>query len=413
MRCAVITPIGPGHHERYAVARASIDHAWQQSRGPFDDLVHLPLPDPLGQFGRSRRRNDGIRMALDQGVDWLFFLDADDFLAPQAFGAVAPYVGRFRAVWGQICEMSPGETVPKLREGQLGPTSDIVDILTHDPYLTIQMGHFVRTEAAADVMFDEGMDTGEDFKYYLGLWSGGSCVKVSDIFFVNLRGHHSTGPRSADGGQWRTEVQKVICEAAIRHDLTVGVTLEGVDARFAVTDPFDLIQQHHCRGVYFEQGVLQSLRDLVGRGKAIVDVGANVGNHVVFYGRHMESGRIHPFEPDPAKAALLARNIGLNGLGDVVDWRGVADPAASLALDRAMGAAAVDFLRIDAGCPTFEVLAGAAALIAANRPLLYVTLPDGTAPRLEDWLRRNDYKRIGEARGPHAVGTLIGPLSAG
>ncbi|WP_246176704.1 hypothetical protein [Parvibaculum sedimenti] len=153
--------------------------------------------DLEGQHGRSARRNAGIDEAAALGCDWLFFLDADDLFNVGAFAAFGKYYDRYDAVWGNICENIFGTDQLKLREGQLVATESVADILSTPPFLTLQMGLFVRTECAAAVKFDTEMDTGEDFKFYLGLWSKYRCAKVPEIFFINRRGYHSTGPRSA------------------------------------------------------------------------------------------------------------------------------------------------------------------------------------------------------------------------
>jgi hypothetical protein len=218
LKCAVITPIGPGHGDLVRAAIVSVQEAFRTNRGPFTDVILVPMPDFTGEHGRSRRRNDGIDYALANGIDWIFFLDADDIMAPNAFACLAPYVQEYDAIFGLIAESRVGAPDQvKLRTNQLGATTDLSDILRYDPFLTLQMGHFVRTKAAAAIRFDVKMDTGEDFKYYLNLWDQYRCAKINQILFINRRGSHSTGPRSADGGSWRNAVKRVFEEFHSRH----------------------------------------------------------------------------------------------------------------------------------------------------------------------------------------------------
>jgi len=213
LRCLVITPIGPGHEVLAAEAFSSVEAAIRNDTGPFAEVICLPLLDLDGEHGRSKRRNDGIDYALANGFDWIFFLDADDLMAPDAFAAVAPYLEEFDAVFGMISETEFGGPVEgTLRPNQLGATTKLIDVLRTDPFLSLQMGHFVRTEAAAAVRFDTALNIGEDFKYYLQLWSRFRCTKIDRILFVNRRGAHSGGPRSGDGEGWRTAVKRVFME---------------------------------------------------------------------------------------------------------------------------------------------------------------------------------------------------------
>jgi glycosyltransferase involved in cell wall biosynthesis len=213
LRCVVITPIGPGHEVLATEAYSSVEAAFRNDPGPFAAVISLPLPDLDGEHGRSQRRNDGIDYALANGFDWIFFLDADDLMAPDAFGAVVAYLDEYDAIFGMIAETRVGGPVEgTLRPNQLEPTTKLIDILRTDPFLSLQMGHFVRTEAAAAIRFDSALNIGEDFKYYLQLWSRFRCAKIDRVLFVNRRGAHSGGPRSGDGGEWRTAVKKVFME---------------------------------------------------------------------------------------------------------------------------------------------------------------------------------------------------------
>jgi SAM-dependent methyltransferase len=212
MKLAIITPVGPGHEEIYKECLQSIKYAWDKNSGKFTSIEIIALDDLEGKHGRSARRNDGIKEAQVRNCEWLFFLDADDLLSPNAFKEVSTHLEDADAIWGSICEASYGDNQIRLRDNQLLETKDIDDVLNTDPYLTLQMGHFVRTECAAFIRFDESMDTGEDFRYYLSIWEKYHCKKVQKIFFINKRGNHSTGPRSANGQQWRDAVENEIAK---------------------------------------------------------------------------------------------------------------------------------------------------------------------------------------------------------
>jgi len=206
-KCAVIIPVGPGHEGVVRSALASVEGSFRIHPGPFTDVIPVLMPDPAGEHGRSQRRNEGIDYALSHNIEWIFFLDADDILVADTFACATPYVEEYDAIFGLIAESKVGTPQEaKLRSNQLGPTTDFADILRTDPFLSLQMGHFVRTSAAAAIRFDTAMDTGEDFKYYLGLWDRFRCAKIDKVLFINRRGFHSTGPRSADGTSWRTTV---------------------------------------------------------------------------------------------------------------------------------------------------------------------------------------------------------------
>ncbi|MEO0036188.1 MAG: hypothetical protein RLZZ501_2211 [Pseudomonadota bacterium] len=437
MKCAVITPIGPGHQHRYAGCRESIEAAWEQGAGRFDALELLPMWDCEGQHGRSSRRNDGIARARELGCEWIFFLDADDLMVADAFQRVAPLLDGHDAVWGAIWEIPPEGGAPAPRPGQPAQIDGFDALLRTDPALSLQMGHFVRAEVAAAVGFDPDLDVGEDFKYYLALWSSRRCVKLDAPLFINVRGRHSTGPRAADGGQWRAAAQAQILRALAGRDLIAEVACDGVAARFAIADPFDTVQSAQCRGQFFEQGELTELRRWVPAGAAIGEIGANVGNHLVFYAQHMDPARLYPVEPNPASLTLLHRNVALNRIDGLIDPRGLgvavgrAAGRAALALPEAhnLGAARLvagdtvpvcrldalfadtrlDFLKIDVEGCEIDALEGAAGLIERCRPAIYIEIWNDNLWPFESWCRRNGYQGRWMVTYVNAVNFFIAP----
>ena len=210
--CAVITPVGPGHEVFVQEALASVETSFDANPGMFSEVIFLRVDDPEGNLGRSLARNIGIMKAAELGIDWLFFLDADDLMAPRAFDYVSPYIQEFDAVWGSIWTVEHGETLPRERPCQLPFLTNIEEILQIDPVITLQMGHFVKTSVAFANQFNETLNTGEDFDYYLRVWEKFRCIKMPLPFFYNRRGFHSTGPRSANGVQWCFAVESVLKE---------------------------------------------------------------------------------------------------------------------------------------------------------------------------------------------------------
>jgi len=211
-RCAIIIPVGPGHESLYEAALESVHKSFQEEKGMFSEIVPLKIDDPEGKLGRSKARNLGIRKAAAMGIEWLFFLDADDLMAPHTFGYVTPYLHDFVAIWGSIWSIEEGEDTPKERAFQVPYLFSIEDVLSYDPFETLQMGHFVKTAVARETLFDENRNTGEDFDYYLRVWEKNRCIKIPLPLFYNRRGLRSRGPKSATGVEWRQSVEPLLNE---------------------------------------------------------------------------------------------------------------------------------------------------------------------------------------------------------
>jgi len=161
-------------------------------------------------MGRSKARNIGVRKAAEQNADWIFFLDADDIMAPSAFEYVSPYMEMYDAIWGSIWTIERDGHHACKRPHQLPFLYCIEEVLSYDPFVTLQMGHFVKTSVVLSTLFDESLDTGEDFDYYLRLWENYICIKIPLPFFYNRRGLHAQGPRSVTGAEWTQQVERIL-----------------------------------------------------------------------------------------------------------------------------------------------------------------------------------------------------------
>ena len=439
MKLGIITPIGPGHVESYQKCLESINFAWDKSKGNFSSLEIIMQPDLEGHYGRSNRRNCGIEEAIQKKCDWLFFLDADDLMSPDAFEKAAPFLDDYDAIFGAICEMPFGQPNQlRLRNPQLEETTNYLDLLLYDPFLTLQMGHFVRSDIANRIKFDEQLDVGEDFKYYLTLCEDNRFIKIKDILFINQRGNNSVGPRSGNGAQWREAVQSLIIQKIQEKHIVATINLNNIEASFVIKNPFDIIQATMLYNQFFEQNELLELIPHIGLGKKIVEIGANIGNHTVFYGKHLNPSKIFPFEPNIDSIDMLMENISLNKLEKLIDSRGIGIGlgrvrgkfetrvndknnlgAACLIeggdidvfpLDEVIGDEAVDFIKIDVEGMEMLVLEGAKNTINKNRPKIYIEIFNHHIEDFIQWVEINQYQFVLTHRLINAVNFLVEPM---
>lgn len=172
----------------------------------------------------------------------------------------------------------------------------------------------------------------------------------------------------------------------------------------------DWITSRISTGVPYEHLLLRIVRRLQRPG-LFVDVGAHIGNHSVFMG--LSGWRVVSFEPNPAAARLLRRNLDANGIRSaVVHGVGVGARAgrASLAQVEAANSGATrlsgladdgsvevialdtlglapDVLKIDVEGWEQAVLAGATATIERSRPAIVIEShagPQAVAAPLRD-----------------------------
>jgi FkbM family methyltransferase len=191
----------------------------------------------------------------------------------------------------------------------------------------------------------------------------------------------------------------------------------------------DVLQTHILVNETFrDEPILRFVRQhyLTGGGR-VADVGANIGNHTVFFGLICRADSVVAIEPSPQVGPILRRNVVLNGLGNVElrdEGAGSGDATATVLdsdprntggtrigagpngtirvrpLDDSVGRC--DFLKIDVEGMAVDVLNGAAGMLSECRPPVLIELHRHEYRGGEELLRRHGYRlskvfRQGEA----------------
>lgn len=221
------------------------------------------------------------------------------------------------------------------------------------------------------------------------------------------------------------------------------VSWRGQKSKFIVSNPKDLVQSCFERRHFFSIEELEDLLIYIKPNSIILDIGANVGNHTVFFAKHLHAKSVVPFEVNPTAVELLRKNIELNHLtnvdlshvgvglgsrkGDLYLNRSVKNNLAATsfsttassnisttslkvnALDNLISSdAQVDFIKIDVEGMEFDVLEGSYKLIQSSRPIVFMECWGWVASlRLLCWLVGNNY-RIEKKYGPSY---LVRPLA--
>lgn len=182
----------------------------------------------------------------------------------------------------------------------------------------------------------------------------------------------------------------------------------------------DPIQAALRRGRFYEEGQLAPLKRHLKIGGHVIDIGANIGNHAIWFARRAGAARVVVAEPNPLALAPLMANVLVNGLREVIDLTrigvGLSDAAAEgLRMkrhDRNLGATRMfpeggdlrvvrgddlfadevpDLIKIDVEGMEMKVLSGLDGMISAHRPLLFVEVDAGNEASFADWCAARDY----------------------
>ncbi len=200
MKVTVVIPVGPGHERYQEQAVLSVRRAWHHARGPFTELAIARVDDPNGRLGRSRARNQGLDK---HPSDWHFLLDADDEMLPEAFALVDL---SHAATFGAVFLSNRG--VRAVYKRNVYPVTRAT-LFERGAHGTLSMGFFLRGDLG--LRFNEKMDIGEDFDFYLRLPS--FIKRVQPLVCIGYDRPSAAGPRGTDSGTSRRWLQA--CDTAI------------------------------------------------------------------------------------------------------------------------------------------------------------------------------------------------------
>jgi FkbM family methyltransferase len=206
------------------------------------------------------------------------------------------------------------------------------------------------------------------------------------------------------------------------------VSFQNRKVYFAVDNPNDQLQAQHILGNFYKIEQLLTHKNLIFHGSTVLDLGANVGNHTIFYGLFTTASLIYAFEPNPPAFNLLEKSVDINSLRKKIDlsYLGFAVGAAAgtayvagspennlggtylspvryfddaaefrcVSLDELSFSGRISFMKIDVEGWELAVLDGAASLIKEHRPSIAVEINQRNDVQFWNWLESNNYHVI-------------------
>ena len=350
-----------------------------------------------------------VELARSTGAEWMVALASGNALADDALELVSPALDRYDAIFGAAHLRGGTEAVAKLTRLAF----DTADRLPHALLnWWVPDAHFVRVSIAEQALAALPSQSGENCRldYLYAIWASARCLKSAQPL---LELAEEPQPLSAPAREevFRRLAAEPVYLPVIHGDTTYYLPYTGQNAG---------IEREQSRGLFFEATELEELRKIIPPGAHIVDVGANTGNHTVFFAGPMRAASVMPLEPLPAAARALKSAIRRNELANVdlshigigvgerpgrarltFSARGglgatclVSDPAGeiSVATLDSMVSGPVDFLKIDVEGMEMSVLAGAEQLIRRARPLIYIEIANANTTAFVEWLETARYK---------------------
>lgn len=165
------------------------------------------------------------------------------------------------------------------------------------------------------------------------------------------------------------------------------------------------IKEVEKHGKFFEYGMLEAIEKLPYRPGICMDIGANVGNHTVFFSKFCKFDSILSFEPTKESFYLLENNIISNGCqnvlaknmavgsfyGEIAMTENKENPSrnritklykADTPIVKIETSLKVALMKIDVEGYELEVIKGAYEVIEREKPELFIEWHDGYEPIL-------------------------------
>lgn len=200
-------------------------------------------------------------------------------------------------------------------------------------------------------------------------------------------------------------------------------TVFGRKVLFCTDRHNDPIQDHNRGGRFYELEELQAVLRYFPIGGVFVDIGANIGNHSLFFALFGHASRVIPFEPNPLAYKMLLANVAFNDLQDVIDLGhlglGLSDQdAEGFAMqersknlggakmladkgnipvrtgDALLSGVTPSLIKIDVEGMEMSVLTGLSDTIEREKPAIFVEVDRANYDAFDGWLQRVGYKAV-------------------
>lgn len=194
--------------------------------------------------------------------------------------------------------------------------------------------------------------------------------------------------------------------------------------KFLIADPNDHVQSRLIRGgEIYEEKILRDLNQYIPANPVIIDAGAHVGTHSLFWAKYANAKSIYSFEPLPQIFKVLTKNIELNGYEDIIHPQNMGlsskpgkgsikatvpnitaltqikqDEGGDITLGSIdtfdFNGEKIDFIKIDTERHEQLILQGAENLIKRDKPVMFIETSYDTDQEVIDIMTSYNYKEI-------------------
>jgi len=405
LTCAVITFSAENNCEYPNALSRSIAAAKAHSMGIFSKVVEQTVEHHTA----ASHYNAAVKAARNLGAEWILFITPDETLNVDAFALAEPALRVHDAVWG-AASLCDGNSVvePVVRKSRLACHS-------YEEFFHLALrwwigkSYFIKTKIAELYTSFEDTDLWR-MKHLVHMWENHLCLKTAHPLTTV---HHALSDLDEHEREY---LLHYLDEHPVYR--TVHGGLQSYKLPYTGRNP--VIEREQTRGIFYEEDELRYLVTHIPSDAVIVDVGANTGNHTVYFSLFTPAQKIIPIEPTPHAITALKRAVAVNNLHNIDDSKlgvgaGADYGAYSLKLSQGGGLGAtrlkantdgdiqvvplddliqepIDFMKIDVETMEMEVLKGAQNLITQHQPLIFIEIENSNIEAFLHWIDTNTYQ---------------------
>jgi FkbM family methyltransferase len=194
--------------------------------------------------------------------------------------------------------------------------------------------------------------------------------------------------------------------------------------KFIIDNENDEIQRHWVNNVFYEERELREMSRYIKPKSAILDIGANVGNHAMWFDKNTDPRIVYVIEPHPRAISIMLQNAAINYCHRICfDYLGVAfgefnSKCTVMEENNNLGATKLkvsdkgfvntipgddlmllpDFIKIDVEGMEIETIRGIDKTIRKCRPNMFVEVETSNDETFRDVMKEYNYVIVFESQ---------------
>jgi FkbM family methyltransferase len=232
---------------------------------------------------------------------WIFLLKPGEIPHPTLIEVAAVALDGYDAIWGGALIQNEETQGFEHVEGSRFGCSELPKIIFRDPETWLDTSFFVRAERVKSGQAGLLLDV----TYCLDLWADGRGIKLGNPFVIQ-----QLIPKY-------DELRDKILNYFRQNSIVKRFTFDNENLAFRIAYWNPYMESILVSGHVFEDTQLLALKKIISPGATVVDVGANIGQHTIFFAKNLKAKKVIPIEPNPNFAEIIRENVALNDIENV------------------------------------------------------------------------------------------------